>query len=114
MEESISIFYSYAREDEHLRKKLETHLSLLQQQGLIAAWYDRKISAGPEWAHEINTHLDSAQIILLLVSSSFLASRYCYSSEMVRALQRHEAGTARVIPIILRPVDWENAPFSNH
>ena len=112
MEENINIFYSYAHEDERLRKKLETHLALLQQQGLIAAWHDRKISAGTEWVHEINTHLDAAQLILLLVSSSFLASKYCYGSEMARALQRHEAGTARVIPIILRPVDWKNAPFS--
>jgi hypothetical protein len=89
------------------------HLALLQQQGLIAAWHDRKISAGTEWAHEIDTHLDAARIILLLISSSFLASKYCYSSEMARALQRHQAGIARVIPIILRPVDWESAPFSN-
>lgn len=112
MVESINIFYSYTREDERLRKKLEKHLALLQQQGLITAWHDRKISAGMEWAHEINIHLDAAQIILLLVSSSFLASEYCYSREMTRALERHRAGTARVIPIILRPVDWENAPFS--
>lgn len=112
MEESINIFYSYACEDERLRKKLETHLALLQQQGLITAWHNREIIAGTEWAHEINTHLDAAQIILLLISSSFLASKYCYSSEMERALQRHRAGKARVIPIILRPVDWENAPFS--
>lgn len=112
VEEGITLFYSYAREDERLRKKLEMHLALLQQQGLIAAWHDRKISAGTEWAHEINTHLDAARIILLLISSSFLASNYCYSSEMARALQRHQAGTARVIPIILRPVDWESAPFS--
>src|SRR6266567_6317476 len=104
MEESINIFYSYAYEDERLRKKLETHLALLQQQGLITGWHDSEISAGTEWAHEINAHLEAAQIILLLVSSSFLASKYCYSSEMLRALERHEAGTARVIPIILRPV----------
>src|SRR5437879_3753438 len=83
--ESINIFYSYAHEDERLRKKLETHLALLQQQGLITAWHDCEISAGTEWANEINIHLEAAQIILLLVSSSFLASKYCYSSEMMRA-----------------------------
>jgi hypothetical protein len=112
MQESIHLFYSYAHEDEPLRRKLETHLALLQQQGLITSWHDRKISAGTEWAQEISTHLDHAQIILLLVSSSFLASKYCYSHEMMRALERHEAGTALVVPIILRPVHWKNAPFS--
>lgn len=111
MEDSISIFYSYAHEDERLRKKLDKHLVLLQRQGLISTWYDRKITAGTEWANEISTHLNNAQIILLLVSSSFLASDYCYSNEMAQALERHNAGTARVIPIILRPVDWQGAPF---
>ena len=112
MEESINIFYSYAHEDERLRKKLDEHLALLQHQGLITGWNDRDISAGTEWAKEINTHLETAQIILLLVSSSFLASEYCYSREMRRALERHDAGTTRVIPIILRPVYyWHNAPF---
>jgi TIR domain-containing protein len=112
MFDNISIFYSYAHEDERLRKKLEKHLALLQNQGLITTWYDRKISAGTEWTSEISSRLDAAQIILLLVSPSFLASKYCYGSEMTRALERHNAGTARVIPIILRPVYWEGAPFS--
>ena len=79
------MFYSYAHEDERLRKKLETHLALLQQQGLITAWHDREISAGTEWANEINAHLETAQIILLLVSSSFLprvAQRAAHSDEV--------------------------------
>ncbi|GHO47616.1 toll/interleukin-1 receptor domain-containing protein [Ktedonospora formicarum] len=109
--EIIRVFYSYAHEDERLRRKLETHLGLLQQQGLIVGWHDRNISAGTEWAQEISDHLNTAQIILLLVSASFLASKYCYSREMMQALERHENGSARVIPIILRPVDWKDAPF---
>ncbi len=109
---AIEIFYSYAHEDERLRKKLETHLSLLKQEGLITGWYDREIRAGAEWAHEIEAHLNSAHIILLLVSPDFMASDYCYSVEMRRALERHDAKAARVIPIILRPTDWKKAPFN--
>jgi hypothetical protein len=112
MQKSIHIFISYAREDERLRKKLETHLGLLQQEGMITTWYDRNISAGAEWISEINDHLNTSQIILLLVSAPFLASNYCYSIEMARALERHERGEARVLPIILRPVHWQSAPFS--
>src|SRR5713226_6014502 len=108
----IEIFYSYSHEDEALRKELEKHLSSLQQQGFIAGWHDRLISAGTEWEHQIDSHLNTAQIILLLISASFIDSKYCYSIEMKRALERHEAGEARVIPIILKPVDWTGAPFS--
>src|SRR5216684_589472 len=107
----IEIFYSYSHEDEALRKELEKHLSSLHQQGFIAGWHDRMISAGTEWEQQIDSHLDTAQIILLLISASFIASKYCYSIEMKRALERHEAGEARVIPIILRPVYWRNMPF---
>src|SRR5438874_7841079 len=110
-ENPIEIFYSYAHEDELLRKELAKHLTSLQRQGIIAGWHDRLISAGTEWEHEIDSHLNTAGIILLLISASFIASKYCYSIEMKRALERHEAKEARVIPIILRPVYWKNMPF---
>jgi CheY-like chemotaxis protein len=111
LEESISVFYSYAQDDERLQKRLEQHLSALQQQGTIVTWHKRNIHAGSEWQKEVDKHLNTAQIILLLISASFLASQYCYSVEMQRALERQKCGDAHVIPIILRPVDWRESPF---
>ncbi len=108
----IEVFYSYAHKDEALREELETHLSLLRRQGQISGWHNRNINAGTEWAQAIDEHLGTAQIILLLISADFLASDYCYSIEMQYALGRHEAGEVCVIPILLRPVSWEGAPFS--
>lgn len=108
---AIELFYAYAHEDEALRNQLNTHLALLQQQGLIRPWHDREISAGSLWDKEIDAHLKSARILLLLVSPDFIASDYCYGIEMQEALKRHIAGEARVIPIILRHCDWESAPF---
>ena len=70
-----------------------------------------QISGGQEWQGKINEHLNSAPIILLLVSSDFIASDYCYNVEMQRAIERHKTGEARVIPIILRPVSWEKSLF---
>jgi hypothetical protein len=108
----IHLFYSYAHSDISLRNELEKHLSLLRQQGHIAQWYDRDISAGMGWRDQINSNLERADIVLLLISADFLASEYCYSSEMKHALKRHDAGSARVIPVLLRPVDWQEAPFA--
>lgn len=107
---SVTLFYSYAHEDEDLRNQLDKHLSLLRRQGYLSTWYDRDIYAGDDRAKQIYNHLESAQIILLLISADFLASDYCYIGEMQRALARHAAGEARVIPIILRPVDWKHDP----
>jgi hypothetical protein len=112
MEEPIKIFFCYAREDDVLRQGLEKQLRALKRQGIIDIWYDREINAGTEWKKEIDKHLNSAQIILLLVSPDFMDSDYCYSIEMKRAMERHERGEARVIPIILRPVYWQAALFS--
>jgi len=108
----IEVFFSYSHKDEPLRDELERQLTVLKRQGVITAWHDRKITAGEEWKGEIDAHLATARIILLLVSADFLASDYCYDIEMKRALERHEAREARVIPVILRAVDnWQDAPF---
>jgi hypothetical protein len=109
---AIAVFFSYAHEDEVLRDKLANHLKLLERQGVIQSWHDRQILAGTEWKGQIDGNLEKSQIILLLISSDFLASDYCYDIEMKRAMERHEAGEARVIPIVLRPLDnlWK-APF---
>src|SRR5450759_3801302 len=111
--EPVAVFLSYAHEDEPLRKELEKHLSLLQRQGLVSTWQDRRITAGTNWAEALDEHLKSASIILLLVSSDFLASDYCYGVEMQCALDRDKASRARVIPIIVRPCDKKGAPFAH-
>lgn len=110
---AIEVFFSYAHEDEDLRNELAKHLKLLERQEVIKAWYDRDITAGGEWKSEIEKQLNSAQIILLLISSDFLNSDFCWSVELEMAMQRHKAKEARVIPILLREVDWHNAPFGS-
>lgn len=108
----LKLFISYAHKDEDLRVELNEHLSNLQAQGTIAGWHDRQILPGQEWANEIDKELNTAQIVLLLISASFIASKYCREIEMKRAMERHEAGEAVVIPVIVRACDWEGAPFS--
>jgi len=111
MTQATGVFFSYSHKDEGLRDELENHLKLLQRRGIISTWHDRKILPGDEWDHEIDAHLERAKIILLLVSADFLASDYCWDKEVKRAVARHEAGEATVIPILLRACDWKGAPF---
>src|SRR5689334_14575040 len=101
----LRAFVSYSHKDEALRATLDAHLASLVSQGVLELWHDRVIEAGVVWETEIQERLEAAEIVLLLVSSDFLASPYCYGREMQRALERHDQGLARVIPIILRPVD---------
>jgi hypothetical protein len=108
----IEILFSYAREDERLRDELEKGLSVLKRQGRIVCWYDRQISGGNPWEQAISTHLATADIILLLVSRSFIASDYANRVEVKQALERHAKGEVRVIPVILRQCDWHEEPFA--
>jgi hypothetical protein len=110
----VKIFYSCSDSptDAPLLEQLERHLSALQREGLIASWHKRQIVAGSVRQVELDRHLNTASLILLLVSSDFLASDYCYGTEMQRALQRHAAKEAQVIPILLRSCVWQSAPFA--
>jgi cellulose biosynthesis protein BcsQ len=109
---AAKVFISYSHKDEEYLDLLEKHLKPLQRQGIIETLDDRRIEAGEEWMEEIARNLDEADVILLLISPDYLASDFLYDIEMRRALQQHESGAATVLPVILRPVSWENSPIA--
>ena len=110
--EALKLFISYAHKDAALRRKLDEHLAPLKREGEIHAWHDREIAAGDEWRGQIDEHLEAANLILLLVSSAFLQSDYCFDIEATKALERHARGEALAIPVIIRPCDWTTSPFA--
>jgi WD40 repeat protein len=110
---AIKLFYCYAHKDKLLRDELEKHLSVLKRRGFLTTWYDQEIMPGEVWKQAIHTNLETADVVLLLISPDFMNSDYCYGVEMQRALERHAQGETYVIPIILRSVYWEDAPFGH-
>ncbi len=108
----LKVFLSYAHEDEAMKKQLDKFLINLKRSGAIEVWNDRNLLAGSEWNEEILKELHLADIILLLVSVDFNASSYIWEQELKIAMERHEKGEARVIPIILRPCEWTDMPYS--
>jgi hypothetical protein len=107
----VEVCYSFAEVDAPLLEQLERHLSVLRQEGSISTWHKRQIAAGSDWQKELDRHFNTASLILLLISPDFLASDYQYGIELQRAMQRYDANEACVIPILLRPCDWQGAPF---
>ena len=107
----ISAFVSYSHQDAKLKAELLKHLAPLERLGLVNHWDDGEIKAGDHWQKLIADQMASARLILLLVSSDFIASEYCYEKELVAALKRDKAKTARVLPVILRPCLWQDLPF---
>jgi tetratricopeptide (TPR) repeat protein len=110
---TMKVFYSYANKDQALRDELEKHLGNLMRQDILTSWSNCNINAGEEWKKVINANLEGADIILLLISSDFISSNYCYSVELEKALAKQRAHEADVLPILLRHVDWKGSLFSH-
>jgi tetratricopeptide (TPR) repeat protein len=109
----LKILYSYSHKDQDYRDQLERHLSNLKRRYNLQTWFDRQIKAGDNWEAVLEENLNTADLIFLLISPDFMYSDYCYNKEMTRALERHARKEAKVIPIIVRRVDWKDAPFSH-
>lgn len=107
----VRVFISYARRDEVHRRELDNHLKHLEREGVIEAWSDGLIEPGQEWEASIRERLAAAQIVVLVVSAEFLGSEWC-AHEMAGALERHDAGEARVIPVLLGPCLWKRSPLA--
>lgn len=112
MSQAVQVFISYSHKDDQFRQELDVHLSMLKRQGIIDVWHDRRIVAGDEIDQTISNALETADLVLLLVSPDFLNSNYCYQNEMLRAMERHKSNATHVVPIIVRPCDWTDTPFA--
>jgi hypothetical protein len=106
------LFLSYSHSDEFYKLELEKHLATMKRNQEVEIWNDRMITPGQEWDKIINVELLNADIILFLVSSDFIASDYCNDIEVKTAIEKHNAGTAIVIPIIIRACDWQSTLFA--
>ncbi len=103
----LTLFFSYSHQDANFKSSLEVHLRALERQGLLSTWSDCKIRAGNELDREIQKQLELSDVFLLLISSDYIGSEYCWGVEFERAMERHRIGSAIVIPIIVRPCAWK-------
>lgn len=109
----LRLFISYSHRDEAACERMLVHLALLKRQGLIDAWHDRRIAAGADLDESISTELETADVVLCLVSADFLASNYCYTREMMRALERRKEGSCEVFPVIVGVCEWKHSPLGS-
>ncbi len=109
---TLRAFFIYSRKDKEIRDSLEAHLGALKRTSRLHCFHDGEIAAGKNWEPELLAELETADIIIVLVSADSLNSEYC-NKELSRALERHASGEARVIPVLARHVDWHGSPFAH-
>lgn len=106
----IKVFISYAHDDDRWRKRLVSHLGVLDQ-GFIDVWDDRVLGPGDDWFARIHEQMSNARIAVLLVSSAFLTSTFIRTQEVPRLFVRHEAEGMRIYPLLIRSCPWEEVSW---
>ncbi|MEQ8705095.1 MAG: TIR domain-containing protein [Phaeodactylibacter sp.] len=110
-EAPLKLFLSYAETDQELKNRLDNHLTALKRGNLIDVWSDEQVIAGQDWGQEAKNKIEDADIVLLLVSASFIASEHIWKSAVEKAMARRAEGVI-VVPVALKPVDGEGLPFA--
>ena len=107
------VFISYSHKDEDWKDRLVTHLGVLEKEGALSIWTDRKIPGGADWYGEIKKAIDSAQVAILLISANFLSSDFIHDDEIPHLLKKKEEGGLKVIPLIIKPSAWQEVNWLN-
>jgi hypothetical protein len=98
------VFVSYAHRDIRYHKEFQMNLSILKNEGLIRVWYDGELRGGEDWDRTIRKEIEECDVMVLLLSTAFFASKYILGVEMALARQLHSQGSLRVIPVKVEEV----------
>ena len=101
-----SVFISYSHKDEEWKDRLVTQLGVLQMEGILDVWDDRRIEAGDDWKPEIEDAITKANVAILMISANFLTSKFILGEEVPKLLTRRAKEGVQVIPLIVKPCAW--------
>lgn len=111
----LKIFISYSHKNIKYKEKLLTSLEALKQSYEIEAWHDGMIEAGGNIDENVKRELEKSDIILLLITDSYLASYYCMKKELANAIEREKNNECKVIPVMFQEsILVDTLSFFNH
>lgn len=105
----MNVFISYSHKNKNFLPDLVTQLKILQNSKRITRyWNDENLNAGEDFNEEIACQIRRSQIIVLLISSEYIASDYIKDKEFPLILDRYKNGHAVIIPVIIRACEFLN------
>ncbi|HNE00392.1 MAG TPA: toll/interleukin-1 receptor domain-containing protein, partial [Plasticicumulans sp.] len=107
------VFVSYSHKDEKWKDRVVEQLGVLGFDGLLEVWEDRQIAAGDDWKPAIQKAIAECDAALLLISASFLTSKFIRGEEVPPLLKRRQEEGIRVVPVILKPCPWTELDWLN-
>ncbi|MEA2692204.1 MAG: hypothetical protein QOJ16_1591 [Acidobacteriota bacterium] len=106
-----TVFVSYSHRDEGWKDRLVQQFRVLEPEGVLEVWDDRRLAAGSDWQPEIEQAMRRAVAAVLLISADFLTSRFILGQEVPRLLERRKAEGLLVLPVIVHPCDWRGVTW---
>ena len=104
-----SVFISYSRLDANWLLRLQPHFESLRfEYPSFELWDDTRIPPGADWRQEIRTALASARVAVLLVSKSFLASKFIQNEELPQLLSSAQDQGTLLLAVLLSPSRFEH------
>lgn len=114
MKKKLKAFISYSHIDMDYKISLLKHFESINKLYNIDFWHDGLIEAGGHIDSEVIAELDTSDIIILLISSAYISSNFCYNIEMERAFKREQENKCLIVPILLKKTALnESMPFYN-
>lgn len=101
------VFISYSHKDKAWKDLVMTHLEVLEKGGPLQLWNDRDIELGADWFREIETALNEAEVVILVITANFLSSPFILGEEVPRILERRKKEDLFVAPLIVRDCAWK-------
>jgi tetratricopeptide (TPR) repeat protein len=102
-----TVFISYSHKDDKRKDEIMTHLKVLEKQGNLTLWNDEVIQTGADWFHEIKTNLETASVVIMVVTANFLGSDFILNEEVPRILERRGSDGFLIVPLIAEPCPWK-------
>lgn len=107
----MKVHIVFAKEDKVYQKELGKQLSGLVNRGMITSWDRSRILVGSDKEQKIRKKLNKCDVIVFLLSSDLMACKNIQGLELKIALERHKKKEIRIIPVLVRPCDWESTEF---
>jgi hypothetical protein len=106
------VFISYSHADIGWLKRLQVHLKPLEREFQTEIWDDTHIQPGDQWRTEIDTALQEARAVILLISADFLASEFINTHELPNVLEKSRREGAHIFCLILSPSRFKRTKLS--
>jgi TIR domain/CHAT domain len=109
----VFICYYKSLEDEKWLQRLQAHLAPLECEGISEPWGITKDPIDVESEQELQIAIETARVVILLVSAEFLASGSILNNQLPTLMLKAQSGGTAIIPLIIAPCSFKHSKLKD-